>query len=236
MKTILSLLLCVGLAACSNNPIQRKDGTSSERPVKLANIAKRDVDDASEIAQREALNSLKRLAEKLYRRNPAEWRKGNAPTLEAAVASIFDPLEQWQLSPRSTLDWQASINNAFREDYAGDRIEALMQGLLTMFMAAYEHKTELYMLDELDPQKLYNAARNIEIAAWRLSNAKNAKGELLLLSNGTDPNGVPNLSFEREFGKLVATQDLIALIIEDKTNRSIRFIVVNLASLAFLPI
>lgn len=236
VKIVLPLLICLALAACSNKPIQRKDGTTPERPVKLSNIAKRDVDDASEIAQKEAIASLKRLAEKLYRRNPAEWRKGSSPTLEAAVASIFAPHEQWQLFPHSSLDWQASINNAFREDYAGDRVEALMRGLLTMTMAAYDHKTELFMLDELDPQKLYNAARNIEIAAWRLSNARNANGELLLLSNGVDPNGVANLSFEREFGKLVATQDLIALIIEDKTNRSIRFIVVNLASLAFLPI
>ncbi|MEW6133437.1 MAG: hypothetical protein AB1591_09805 [Pseudomonadota bacterium] len=235
MKIVLPLLLCLVLAACSR-PIRHKDGTVSERPVSLSGIAKRDVDDASEIAQREAIAALKRLAEKLYRRNPAEWRKGNAPTLEAAVASIFDPLEHWRLSPRSSLDWQTSLNDAFREDYAGDRVAALMQGLLTMVMASYEHKTELYMLDELDPQKLYNAARNIEIAAWRLSNAKKADGELLLLSNGTDSNGVANLSFEREFGKLVATQDLIARIIEDKTSRSIRFIVVNLASLAFLPI
>lgn len=236
MKILLSLLIFVSLAACSNKPIQRKDGSSTERPASLSSIAKRDVDDVCEIAQQETVAGLKRLAEKLYRRNPAEWRKGNAQTLEAAVANIFDPLSQWQTSPRSSLDWQASLSDAFREDYAGDRVEALMQGLLSMVMASYEHKTELYMLDDLDPQKLYNAARNLEIAAWRLSNAKNANGELLLLSNGVDPNGVANLSFEREFGKLVATQDLIARIIEDKSNRSIRFVVVNLASLAFLPI
>jgi hypothetical protein len=71
---------------------------------------------------------------------------------------------------------------------------------------------------------------------WRLSNAKKSTGEPLLLSNSIDPNGVSNLSFEREFGKLIATQDFIARVIEDKTNRSIRFTVVNAASLVFLPI
>jgi hypothetical protein len=105
-----------------------------------------------------------------------------------------------------------------------------------MLMSAYEHKTEVYVLDSMDPQKLYNAARNIEIMAWRLSNAKKASGELLLLTNGIDPSGVQNLSFEREYGKLIATQDLIARVVEDKTNRAIRFGVFNAASLVFFPI
>ena len=45
-----------------------------------------------------------------------------------------------------------------------------------------------------------------------------------------------NLSFEREFGKLIGIQDTLAKIIEDKTNRAIRFGVVNLAKMVFLPI
>ena len=36
---------------------------------------------------------------------------------------------------------------------------------------------------------------------WKVSSAKNVRGEPLLLSNGFDANGVANLSFEREFGK-----------------------------------
>jgi hypothetical protein len=236
VKTVLTVLICLGLAACSGNPIQRKDGTTSARPLSLSGIAKGDVDDVTELAQRETLASLKRLAEKLYRRNPTELKKNGAASLEAAVASIFDPFNHWHLSARRSLDWEASIRGAFDETYAGDRIDALMKGLLTMVMASYSHKTEIYILDSLDPQKLYNAARNIEIAAWRLANARKANGELLLLSNGIDVNGVANLSFEREFGKLIATQDLIARVIEDKTNRAIRQGVVNVASLVFLPI
>ena len=236
MKTALSLFLCLALAACSGNLIQRKDGTNSERPLTLSGIAKGDIDDVTELAQRETIASLKRLTEKLYRRNPAELQKNSAPTLEAAVANLFGPFNHWHLSSRRNLDWQASINDAFSEGFAGDRIEALMKGLLTMVMASYSHKTEVYVLDSLDPQKLYNAARNIEIIVWRLSHAKNASGEVLLLSNGVDANDVANLSFEREFGKLIATQDLIARVIEDKTNRAIRFAVINVASLAFLPI
>ena len=236
MKTALTVLICISLAACSGNAIRRKDGYSTERTMSVSGIAKSDVDDITELAQHEAIASLKRLTEKLYRRNPTELKKNGAASLDVAIDEIFDPIGHWHLSSRRNLDWQASINNAFREEYAGDRIEALVKGLLSMLMASYDHKTEMYILDSLDPQKLYNAARNFEIAAWRLSNAKNTSGELLLLSNGTNPDGVANRSFEREFGKLVATQDLIARIIEDKTSRTIRFSVVNAASLVFLPI
>lgn len=236
MKTVLTLLICLSLTACSSKPIQRKDGTTSVRPMSVAGIAKGDIDDVTEVAQRETIASLKRLTEKLYRRNPAELRKNSVESIDAAVAKIFDPVNHWHLSPRRNMDWQASINGAFAEDFAGDRIEALMSGLLTMVMATYNHKTEIYILDSLDPQSLYNGARNIEIAVWRISNAKKANGELMLLSNGVGSDGVANLSFEREFGKLIATQDLIARIIEDKTNRTIRFSVVNAASLVFLPI
>ncbi len=236
MKTVPIVLICLGLAACSNNAIRNKDGSSSERGMKLSGIVKSDVDDVTELVQRETIASLKRLTEKLYRRNPSELKKNGAGHLDGAIAEIFGPVNHWHLSSRRDLDWQAGINSALSEDYAGDRIEALMKGLLTMVMASYNHKTEIYVLDSLDPQRLYNAARNIEIAVWRLSNARNANGELLLLSNGVDPNGAANLSFEREFGKLIASQDLIARIVEDKTSRTIRFTVVNVASLVFLPI
>jgi hypothetical protein len=236
VKIVLALVLCLSLAACAGKPIQRKDGTTSERPFNIAGVAKGDVDNVAEITQRETIASLKRIAEKLYRRNPAELLKNNVETRDAAIAKIFDPLNHWHLSPLRNLDWQASVNDAFSGEFSGDRVESLMKGMLVMVMASYSNKTEVYLLDSLDPQKLYNAARNIEIVVWRLSNAKRPDGELMLLTNGVDGEGVANLSFEREFGKVIAVQDTIALVIEDKTNRAIRFGVVNAASLVFLPI
>lgn len=224
------------IAGCSGKSIQRKDGSKTTKPWSVAGLAKGDIDDVIELHQRETVASLKLLTSKLYKRNPSELKKNSAADVDAAVAQIFDPYNHWHLSPRKNLDWQASINNAFREDYTGDRIDALCQGLLTMLMLSYGHKTEVYVLDSLSPQSLYNGARNLEIAVWQLSNAKNANGELLLLTNSIEPGQPPNLSFEREFGKLIAAQDLIARVVEDKTNRTIRFGTVNVASMIFLPI
>lgn len=231
-----ALAACILLSACAGQPIQRKDGSNSVRPFSVKDLAKGDIDSVAEIHQLETLASLKTLALKLYKRNPAEWRKSQASSAEAAVEALFKPLSHWQLSAQSKLKWEASLLDAWREDFTGDRVRALMQGLLVMHMAAFNHQSEFYLLSEIDAQKLYNAARNTEAIAWKLSNTKNAQGEPLLLTNGLDPSGVANLSFEREFGKLIALSDVLARVIEDKTNRAIRFGVVNAASMLFLPI
>lgn len=231
-----TLAVCLLLSACNGQPIQRKDGTSSVRPFSVKDLAKGDIDNVAEIHQQEILTCLKTLTLKLYKRNPAEWRKSSASSAEAATDALFQALPHWQLSTLHHLNWEASLLDAWRDDFAGDRVRALMGGLLVMHMAAFNHQTEFYRLSEIDAQKLYNAARNTEALTWKLSNAKNAQGEPVLWSNGSDANGIANLSFEREFGKLIGIEDALAKVIEDKTNRAIRFGLVNAATMIFLPI
>ncbi|MDA8129033.1 MAG: hypothetical protein M0Z73_10090 [Betaproteobacteria bacterium] len=230
------LLAACLLAACGGPGIQRKDGSSSARDFSLRDLAKSDVDDVIEIHQQDAIATLRTLTLKLYRRNPNEWRKSGFASADAATASVFDPLPHWRLAAQKNLDWQSSLRDAWRDDYAGDRVRALMDGLLVMHMAAYGHHTEFYRLTDIDAQKLYNAARNTEAVVWKLSTARGPRGEPRLLSNGVGVNGAANLSFEREFGKLIGNDDTLAKIVEDKSNRAIRFGIVNVATMAFLPI
>jgi len=240
VKHIPALLACLLtaalLAACAGQSIQRKDGSSSARSFSIKNLAKGDVDSVIEIHQQEILATLKTLTFKLYRRNPNEWRKSGFASADTATAALFKPLEHWHLAQQKQLAWETVLLEPWRADFSGDRVKPLMEGLLAMHMAAFNHQTEFYLLSEVDAQKLYNAARNTEAVAWKLSNVRNAQGEPVLLSNGPDGNGVANLSFEREFGKLIGIQDTLAKIIEDKSNRAIRFGVVNVASMVFLPI
>ncbi|WP_324778614.1 hypothetical protein [Thiobacillus sedimenti] len=233
---IACMLTCALLAACSGPPIERRDGSSSARSFSLKELAKRDIDSVVEIQQQALVATLRTLTLKLYRRNPAEWRKSGFASADAATEALFTPLLDWPQSRDKDLDWRASLRDAWREDYTGDRVHALMQGLLVMQMAAFGHRTEFYALSEIDAQKLYNAARNTEAIAWKLANARRPGGEPLLLSNGIDAGGTPNLSFEREFGKLIGIGDALARVVEDKDNRAIRFGVVNVASMMFLPI
>ncbi|OYY77262.1 MAG: hypothetical protein B7X93_11980 [Hydrogenophilales bacterium 17-61-9] len=240
MNRIPALLACLLtaalLAACGGQAIQRKDGSSSVRSFSLKELAKGDVDTVIEIHQQEILGTLRTLTLKLYRRNPSEWRKSGFASADDATAALFKPLEHWQLHPQKDLPWETVLLEPWRADFGGDRVKALMSGLVVMHMTAFNHQTEFYLLTEVDAQKLYNAARNTEAVVWKLSSARNAQGEPVLLSNGFDGSGVANLSFEREFGKLIGIQDTLARIIEDKSNRAIRFGVVNVASMAFLPI
>jgi len=233
---IACLMSATLLGACSSQPIQRKDGSSSARSFSVRDLAKGDIDNVVEFHQKEIVAILKNLTLKLYLRNPNEWRKAGHASAEAAMATVFRPLEHWHLSQQKDQSWQTALLDPWRADFAGDRVKALMEGLLVMHMASFNHQSEFYLLSEIDAQKVYNSARNTEAVVWKLSNARNDRGELVLLSNSMDAGGIPNLSFEREFGKLIGIQDTLAKIIEDKTNRAIRFGVVNVASMAFLPI
>ncbi|MEO1765875.1 hypothetical protein [Thiobacter aerophilum] len=201
----------------------------------MTSLAKTDIDNVAELHVQEALHHLRVLAEKLYRRNPREWRKGGHVSLEQAMARLFEGGFQRELPELQGRRGTAAVHLAFRDDYGGDRVLAFIWGLATMTLAAYNDRTEYYALDELDPQKLYNAARNYEIAAWKLANARDARGELFLLSNEMGGEG-RNLSFEREFGKLIGETDMMARIVAGRTQRTIVRVIQNLATAVFLPI
>ena len=91
------------------------------------------------------------------------------------------------------------------------------------------------MLDSLEPQKLYNCARNIEVLVWRLKNRLSADGTPLILTNSL-PGEEQNLSFERLFGKLIAHQDMLAKISAEKWDRMINQVVHGAATAVFLPV
>lgn len=234
-RATLLLLIPLLVSGCANQEIQRKDGTSSARAFSISNLAKSDVDMLTEINQREMLKSLKLITEKLYRRNPQEFRKSGYENAEAASARIFEHLPNWAESPLAKLNWEENFKLAFLDGYAGDRVYAFMTALTTMLMASYNHKTEFFLPDELSAQKLYNSARNVEAAVWKLSHAKTTGGGRFLITNSMDGD-VQNLSFEREFGKLISQQDILALLVEDKSNRSISRVFQNAATFVFLPI
>ena len=138
-------------------------------------LAKTDVDRVAEAHQREIFQNLRLLAEKLYRRNPRELKKGRHPTVSAGVARIFDAPHEWKFAELDGARGIHAIQLAFGENFAGDRVLAFVGGLGGMIQSAFHDKTELFVWDDLDPQALYNAARNVEIAVWKLSNSRSSK-------------------------------------------------------------
>jgi len=242
VSTRCALTLIVLVVACTGTstfppaaPSTGKRPLPAEQEFRVSDLAKADVDVAAESHSQECLASGRLLMEKLYRRNPREWRKGKYPSMEAAVARAFDPRFEFRFPELGNARGADAILLALKPEYAGDRVFAFGVGLASMVFLAYNGKTEFYLTESLDPQKLYNSARNIEIAAWKLANARNARGEPLLLSNDM-AGDAPNLSFEREFGKMIAYQDVMAQIAAQRTNRMIRRVVQTLATAVFLPI
>ncbi len=224
-------LLVLLMLGCNGSRV--KDSVFEPRPFQLKDLAKSDVDLVAETHLKQTLALLETLMEKLYRRNPQELRKRGIADVEKAVKQVFGPGRQPgfpELRGQRAID---SMRLAFRESYGGDRVLALVEGLRGMVLDSYNGQQEFYLPDELDPQKIYNVARNIEIAVWKLSNDRDAEGRLYLLTNDLT---VPNLSFERLFGKLIALQDGMAVVVSDATNRRIKNVIQSAASAVFMGI
>ena len=229
LRSLWLALFATAVAACSAGYPSRP--TSDFR---LRDMAKTDIDRVAEIHLQETLLHLKTVMEKLYRRNPQEWKKNGAKTMEAAVSRVFAE-RNFTLPGLEGRYGVEAIAAAFKEDYAGDRVAAYIVGLTTMILSAYGDRTEFFVLDDIDPQKLHNSARNVEIAVWKLSNARSPNNELYLLSNEAEA-AARNLSFEREFGKIIAELDTMARIVSTQNNRSIVRVIQNVATAMFLPI
>jgi hypothetical protein len=236
------LALCAIVIGCATEtvvppsaPSTGKRQQPAEQAFRPSDVAKADIDIAAEAHARECLASARLVMEKLYRRNPREWRRGNFSSMDAAVARAFDARLQFRFPELGNVRGSDAIILALKPEYSGDRVFAFGVGLASMVFLSYNGKTEFYFTDTLDPQKLYNSARNIEIAAWKLANAHDARGNPLIVSN-EGYGDVLNLSFEREFGKMIAYQDVMADIAAQRTNRIIRRVVQTVAAAAFLPI
>lgn len=224
-----ALFVLAGCASYGTAPAKRSSGLTS------AALVKTDIDRVAEAHQREVFSNLRLLAEKLYRRNPRELKKSGLPDVDKALARIFDQPHRWHFAELGGKRGTVAIHLAFDEAYQGDRVLAFTAGLAGMVQSAFQDKTEFFVLDDLDPQSLYNAARNVEIAVWKLSNARSPRGALYLLSN--DAAGpVANLSFEREFGKMIGSLEVLSKIIADKTDRTVVKVIQSVATAVFLPI
>jgi hypothetical protein len=216
----MSLVLII-LPAC-RNPID----TSS-----LNSLAKTDIDMIADTSQREMNRLMEELLEKLYRRNPHELDKASGMSIGQRQNQIFDTPGRLIFKELNNKQGTAALNLAFDPQYQGDRVFALMAGLVGMVRSAYNWQDEQFMFDSLNAQELFNCARNIEVLAWRLSNSRDAGGKLLLLSN-SQPGEKENLVYERIFGKMIAVQDMMAFTVAGKWERGINSVVKNAV---FLP-
>jgi len=237
-KIALLLPFILMLAACSTPPAPITRGEAQSAPISTSELAQSDSNRMATLGMRANMASLMLLADKLYRRNPAEWRKAS-PTREAALAKLklaIDSSTAWpDLQGKRDI---AAMSLVLGPDFNGDRVAAFIYASADMLITAHGNKTTFYLTDALDAQYVYNAARNIEIAVWLLATRKNAQGLPLLLSDEINESQ-RNLSFEREFGKVIGRLDLLANLLTEKYRRAVITYVQNLLGgtfIQFLPV
>jgi len=221
------------LTACSTSS-SRIEGRE-EKQFDVKSLGKGDIDSVLDIHAREAREYCRQLMEKLYKRNPRELAKNPVNSADKILHRVFGKNHNWEFSELDNIKGIDAIRLSLSNDYTGDRVFLFIIGLSSMIMDSYEYKTDFYMFDDVDPQKLYNSARNIEIAVWKIGHDRDANGEFYIYSNSL-PDEESNLSYERLFGKLIAVQDTMALIMEQKTNRVIKKVLQRMATAVFLPI
>ena len=233
-----TLFLAVLLAGCAG-PAPTTRGETQVAQMRPAELAQSDVNRMATLGMRDNLDSLLRIADKLYKRNPAQWQKAGATSREAALAQLRQSMAS--ATPWPELQGKrdiAALSLALSPDFTGDRVAAFVRASADMLVTAHGGKTDIYLIDSLDAQYIYNAARNIEIAVWLLSSRRHASGQPLLLADemsGQDRN----LSFEREFGKVIGRLDLLAEVVTEKYRRAVISYVQNLLGgtfLQFLPV
>ena len=228
---------CSLFCACANNaPIAGKPIPERGDRSAANQLVKTDFDRMADVELTENTQSLRNLMLKLYKRNPHELAKSTADNAEKMTEWVFESALQhhWQFKEISNIQGTDAIFLAFDANYQNDRVLPFIVGLQTMLVKAHGGKTDFYLTDRIEPQNIYNVARNIEIAAWKLSNARDADGNLYLLTNEISDKD-RNLSFEREFGKMIGRTDLYAIALAEKSQRLISRVMQSLATAVFLP-
>jgi hypothetical protein len=237
-----SLMLLMMLSACTTTlsnqvgSVPIKSIPEQQDRTTINQLGKSDFDRMADVEMRENTDSLRLLMLKLYKRNPHELQKSTSDPADKMVSWVFDGATQhhYQFEAINNLQGTDAIFLAFKADYSGDRVLPFIVGIHTMLLKAHGNKTDFYLTDNIDPQYIYNVARNIEIAAWKLSNARDENGILYLLTNEINDKD-KNLSFEREFGKMIGRTDLYAIALAEKSQRLISRVMQNLATALFLP-
>ncbi|MFK5986110.1 MAG: hypothetical protein QM479_11895 [Pseudomonadota bacterium] len=234
MNKLIVLLIFLLLSACQTQTSKELNLKKSE--FQLDDVVKADVDMFAEVLMQHSLEYLHLLARKLYLRNPNQLQRAQLNDIDPAVLRIFSskwPAGLPELGGKRSAE---AIHLAFDESYKGDRVAALISGLHNMLLDAYGGNTQFYLHDTFYPQKIYNLARNFEVAFWKLGHDRNARGELFLLTNATAISLVLNLSFERLYGKLISLHDQMAVVMANSSNRYIKNIIQRVATMVFLPI
>jgi hypothetical protein len=207
----------LGLAGCSSTR-----STERAEPYAGQEWLQSGANRIANLSLRDNLQSVRRVQTTLYRRNPREWRK-SAASMEEATQRAWDAVVKGpglpELRGATGID---AIRLAFEtgpQAYQGDRVAALVFGWATMLKQANGDTWDQTMLDGVNAENSFRAARNFEISLWLISSKTGPDGQPLLLATEISERG-RNLVADRELSKVVARLDLLAAQADEKYRRA----------------
>lgn len=231
---VLGTMLAMCASGCSQQ--QGRDIVSQFSKGKPQEFLQTSVDRMATLAMQDNLRSLYLLMNKLYKRNPDQWKKSGFVDAATAEREVRNAIEQRRpLAALGNRQDLAALSYALSPEFLGDRVGAFIYAIGSMLITAHGGKQEFFMTDAIDPRFVSNAARNIERATWMLSQRQDANGVLLLFSNEISEEG-SNLSFAVEFGKIVARLDLLTQMLDERYRRIGLNYAQSLLFLNFLPV
>src|SRR3546814_3805359 len=123
-----TFMASVALVGCVSSGVT--EGAPHNENMSFDQFAQTDCNRTVTIAMLDNLDSLSRLLEKLYRRNPAEWRKTGAISLEAAVQQGQQAIQTGQAPAElASLHDVEILAVALDPAYRGDRVGAFIFGM-----------------------------------------------------------------------------------------------------------
>ena len=236
VNACLVLALALTLTGCQSNLFD-----TQEIPEGVKGLAKTGVDPALDAHLNATTNGLDALMRELYRLNPQELEKTPGATVGDRVVQLlpgrlYDDLIFAQLAGKRGID---AMQLAFDPEYIGDRVFALMVGLVSQMRIAYNDKLEFFALHRLDATNLENFATNLEIVQFSLTSQTNASGVPLLQHAGevvTTGTGLPAPSVEQIINRLIGHQQVLVDITSGWRDRAHRDAVRTVGTLVLLPI
>ena len=194
------------------------------------NLGKSDIDMVTDINIEKLNEYIKILTVNLYEKNPQELAKNPHLSIEQRLTQI---LEYPTNIAYKEIDYKQSteaLELTFNREYKNDRVFSLMLGISSMIRFSYDNKTEVFLLHKLDPQKLYDSARNLERIIRRLR-IESEHGKPLLNLGAVYGEG----SFEDMITRMISIQDVMAKVIASKTDRILNQVIHGTATI-LIPI
>ncbi|WP_020167972.1 MULTISPECIES: hypothetical protein [Methylotenera] len=147
--------------------------------------------------------TLQKLMLTLYQYNPKQLKKSTQVSAEEMVQWTFEGPFGWKFDGVRRLQGTDALKLTSDANFPGDRVLALVAGLQTMLAKAYGGKTEYDFSGEINPQNLYNAARNIEITSIKLNQLNSG----IILPNGDKPADLKPTDLTHELIEVISRVD-----------------------------